>query len=97
MLIKTTKILAKASRMLVETTKMLVKTTTMLLTSTKMLVKTIELSSCDALRPKVETTLKNLHELLQQIAESTYMMLSVTPCSTAVRAQHMEWGPKSHI
>ena len=52
MLVETTKILAKASRMLVETTKMLVKTTIMLLTSTKMLVKTIELSSCDALRPK---------------------------------------------
>ena len=52
MLVKTTKILGKASQMLVETTKMLVKTTTMLVTSTKMLVKTIELSSCDALRLK---------------------------------------------
>ena len=51
-LVQTTKILAEASRMLVETTEMLVKTATMLLTSTKMFVKTIELSSCDALRPK---------------------------------------------
>ena len=93
MLVETTKILAKVSQMLIETTKILVKTTTTLVTSTKMLLKTIELSSCDALRP--QTTLKNLHELLQQIAESTYMMLSVTPCSTAVRAQHMEWETKA--
>ena len=52
MLVETAKILAKASRMLIETTKILVKTTTTLVTSTKMLVKTIELSSCDAVRPK---------------------------------------------
>ena len=31
-----------------------------------------------------------LHELLQQTPERNYMKLFVTPCSTAVRAQHME-------
>ena len=46
--------------------------------------------------PAYQTNLKNLHELLQQIAESTYIMLSVTPCSTAVRAQHIRRPRRVH-
>ena len=37
---------------------------------------------------------KLLHELLQETAASIYLRLSVTPCSAAVRAQHMELSPK---
>ena len=32
-----------------------------------------------------------LHELLQETPENIYLRLSFTPCSTAVRAQHLEW------
>ena len=38
-----------------------------------------------------------LHELLQETPERIYLRLSFTPCSAAVRAQHMEWEPNSHF
>ena len=37
-----------------------------------------------------------LHELLQQTPERNYMKLFVTPCSTAVRAQHIRRPRRVH-
>ena len=38
---------------------------------------------------------KLLLELLQETAARIYLRLSVTPCSAAVRAQHLEWTQTS--
>mgnify|MGYP006903436411 CR=1 FL=1 len=36
-----------------------------------------------------------VHELLQETAASITLRPFVTPCSAAVRAQHLEYAPKS--
>ena len=38
-----------------------------------------------------------VHELLQETAASINLRPFVTPCSAAVRAQHLELQPNSHL